>query len=168
MSDSATLDIARENADAVARLIEQYIGGDRGEKNVQDIAKFALLLWLMIRDAWGQFQVQLDHGLEGGRALTAAASASLACDSLLRVIARLAMAVPPEDRQQVAGLSDLLAASAEVKGIQNAARDLIHRCNAPAPPLDQARLAAGLTAAANGDVEETAAIVERLKNGGEL
>src|SRR5437588_12888939 len=78
MSDTATLDAARENADAVSRLIEQYLGQNGQAKNAQDIVKFARLLWYIVRDIWDQFQVRLDHGLEAGHARQAAASAALA------------------------------------------------------------------------------------------
>jgi hypothetical protein len=168
MSETATLDTARENANAVSRLIEQYLGQDGRDKNVQDIVKFARLLYLIVRDTWQQFQVRLDVGLEAGRVRHAAASASLACDSLLRIIAQLQAVLPPEAGAQLEGLAELLSAAPKVREIQEGARDLVNCLNAPEPPVDAARLAEGLAAVARGDFEDTSAIVERLRAGGEL
>jgi hypothetical protein len=168
MSETTTLDTARENANAVSRLIEQYLGQDGREKNVQDIVKFARLLYVIVRDTWEQFQVRLDEGLEAGRVRHAAASASLACDSLLRIIAQLQAVLPPEAGAQLEGFAELLSAAPKVKEIQEDTRDLVNCLNAPELPIDAARLAEGVTAVARGDFEDTSAIVERLRAGGEL
>jgi hypothetical protein len=168
MSETATLDTARENANAVSRLIEQYLGQDGREKNVQDIVTFAHFLYRIVRDTWEQFQVRLDGGLEAGRVRHAAASASLACDSLLRIIAQLHAVLPPEAGAQPEGLAELLSAAPRVRAIQEGARDLVNRLSAPEPPMDVARLAEGVAAVARGDFEDTSAIVERLRAGGEL
>lgn len=44
MSNTATLDVARENANAVSRLIEQYVGHNGSNKDIQDIGRLARLL----------------------------------------------------------------------------------------------------------------------------
>jgi hypothetical protein len=168
MSEIATLDTARETANAVSRLIEQYLGQDGRDKDVQDIVRFARLLCFIVRDMWERFQVRLDQGLEAGRARDAAATTALACDSLLRVIAQLQARLRSGSGQQWEGLAELLSAAPDVKEIQNAARDLVNRLNAPELPIDEARLAEGLAAAARGNFEDTSAIVERLRAGGEL
>jgi hypothetical protein len=168
MSETATLDAARENAEAVSHLIEQYLGRNGQAKNVQDIVRFARLLWFIVRDTWDQFQLRLDQGLEASRARHAAASAALACDSLLRVIAQLEVTLQPNAGEQPEGFPELLAAVPNVTKIQKAARHLTNSLNAPEPPIDEARLADGLAAAARGDFEDTGAIVERLRAGGEL
>jgi hypothetical protein len=168
MSETATLDAARENAEAVSHLIEQYLGRNGQARNGQDIVRFARLLWFIVRDIWEQFQLRLDQGLESGRARHAAASADLACDSLLRVIGQLKVTLQPNAGEHLEGFAELLAAVPKVREIQNAARHLTNSLNAPEPPIDEARLAEGLAAAARGDFEDTGAIVERLRAGGEL
>jgi hypothetical protein len=168
MSETATLDTARENADAVSRLIDLCLGPEAGDNNVQDIVHFALLLWRIVRDTWERFQLLLDQGLEAGRARHAAASASLACDSLLRVVSQLEAALTREGVGDVDGLRELIAAAPKVREIKKATRNLVDLLNAPEPPLDQTRLAEGLAAAKRGEFEDTAAIVERLRAGGEL
>ena len=161
MSEIATLDTARETANAVSRLIEQYLGQDGQDKDIRDIVKFARLLWFIVRDTWEEFQMRLDQGVDAGRLRHAAASAGLACDSLLRVIAQLQARAQPEG-------GELLTIPPNIREIQKVARDLLNRLNAPEPPIDEARLAEGLAAAARGDFEDTSAIVERLRAGGEL
>ena len=168
MGEIATLDTARETANAVSRLIEQYLGQDGRDKDVQDIVKFARLLCFIVRDMWERFQVRLDQGLEASRVRDAAASTALACDGLLRVIAQLQQArLRSGSGQQWEGLAELLSAP-DVKEIQNAACNLVNRLNAPELPIDEARLAEGLAAVARGNFEDTSAIVERLRAGGEL
>ena len=58
-----------------------------------------------------------------------------------------------------------MASATTPKNHQKAARDLVNTANTPGPPIDEARLAAGLAAAGRGDFEDTAAMVERLKAG---
>jgi hypothetical protein len=168
MIETVKLDTARENADAVSRLIEQFLGTEDKDANIQDIVKFARLLWLIVRDIWEQFQLRLDQGLEAGRARHVAASASLACDSLLRVVTRLEDALARRGTGEVEGFPELIAAVPKVRTIQKAARNLVDILNAPEPPIDETRLAEGKAAAGSGDFEDTAAIVERLRIGGEL
>jgi hypothetical protein len=121
-----------------------------------------------VRDTWEQFQSRLDQGLDARDARQAAASAALACVSWLRVIAQLEATLASQAGEEWEGLAEMRAATPQARKIQDAARDLINRLNAPVPPLDEARLSAGLAAVARGDVEDTAAIVERLRAGGEL
>jgi hypothetical protein len=168
MQNTAALDEAPETAAALSRMIDQYLPAQGGGEAVQDIVKFARFLWLVIRDTWEQFQLRLDQGLEAGRVRHAAASASLACDRLLRIVTQLDGVLGPEDAKQVEGLPELIAAAPKARAIRQAALALVDMLNAPEPPLDEARLADGLAAAARGDVEDTAVIVERLRTGGGL
>ncbi len=160
MSETATLDAVRANADAVSRLIDQHLPG-----SPQDVVNFVRYLWTLNQDIWDAFRERLDQGLEAGRARHAAASASLTCESLLRVVALLEVALPQRD---VEGLAELLAAVPKIRQIQSAARDLVDLLDAPPPPIDEGRLAQGLAAVVRGDFEDTATIVGRLKAGGEL
>jgi hypothetical protein len=163
MTEADTLDAVRENADAVSRLIDQHLPeGESG--SAQDVVNFTRFLLALVRNIWEAFQAQLDKGLEAGRARHAAASASLACDGLLRVVALLEAAQPGD----VGTLAELLAAVPRVREIQKAARGLVDLLNAPAPPADEERLAQGMAAVGRGDFEDTAAIVGRLQAGGEL
>jgi hypothetical protein len=168
MSEMAALDAVRASADSVSRLIEQHLPVEGGRDNVQDIVRYAHFLWRLIRDKWEQFKLHLDQGLEAGRARQAAASAALACDSLLRVVAQLQAAAPAEATGDLGGLPELAAAVDQAREIQKAARSLVDLLDAPAPPIDEARLAEGLAALQRGDFEDTAAIVARLKSGGDL
>lgn len=164
MSETTTLDAVRQGADAASRLIDERLPQGDGS-SAQDIVHFVRFLRASIRDIWGKFQARLDSGLEAGRARAEAASAALACDSLLRLVARLNTAVPAGEAE---GLAELAAAAQEITGVQSAARVVVDLLNAPAPPVDEERLARGLAAAQRGDYEDTAAIIERLKAGGEL
>lgn len=164
MSETTTLDAVRQGADAASRLIDERLPQGDGS-SAQDVVHFVRYLRASIRDVWGKFQARLDSGLEGGRARAEAASAALACDSLLRLVARLNTAVPA---REVEGLAELAAAAQEIKGVQSAARGVVSLLTSPAPPIDEERLARGRAAAQRGDHEDTAAIVERLKAGGEL
>jgi hypothetical protein len=169
MNAMTTLDLAaRENADAASRLLDQFLRAVEGRGNVRAVVKFALLTWSMVRDVWEQFQLGLDQGLEAGRARTAAASAALACESLLRTVARLEAALTKEAAEKLDGLPELTAAVPEVEAIRKAARALVNTLDAPAPVIDEARLAEGLAAVGRGESEDTTAIIERLRAGGEL
>jgi hypothetical protein len=168
MSETATLDTARDIADAGSRLIDHCLHPDGDGKTIQDIVNFAHVLWRMVRETWEQFQPRLDQGLEAGRARHAAASAAVACESLIRVITQLEGVVKPGAAEEVEGLSDLIAVAPKARAIQKAARDLVDLLNAPEPPIDETRLNEGLAAAKRGDFEDTAAIIERLRAGGEL
>jgi hypothetical protein len=164
MSETTMLDAVRQGADAVSRLIDERLPEGEGS-GAQDVVHFVRFLRASIRDIWGKFQVRLDDGLEAGRARAEAASAALACDSLLWLVTRLRAALPSGD---VEGLAELLAAVQEIKEVQSAARGMVDLLNSPAPSVDEERLARGLAAAERGDYEDTAAIIERLKAGGEL
>jgi hypothetical protein len=164
MSETATLDAVRQGADAAPRLIDERLPQGDGS-SAQDVVHFVRFLRDSIRDVWGKFQARLDSGLEAGRARGEAASALLACDSLLRLVARLHSAVPAGEAE---GLTELADAAQEIKGVQSAARGVVNLLNSPAPPVDEERLARGLAAAQRGDYEDTAPIIERLKAGGEL
>jgi hypothetical protein len=87
---------------------------------------------------------------------------------LLRVVAQLEDAQNQGTAGEVEGLPELIAAVSQARAIQKAARSLVDMLSAPVPPLDESRLAEGLAAARRGDFEDTAAIVERLRAGGEL
>ncbi len=165
MSAMATLDAARENAEAVSRLLDQYLGSEDTGKNVEDVLRFARFLWLVVRDAWEGFQVQLDAGMEAGQARRAAASAVRACESLVRVVGRLDAARAAGDVREYAELTD---AAARARAIQQAAQELVRILEAPEPLLDPTRLAEGLSAAQRGELEDTEAIVARLKTGGSV
>jgi hypothetical protein len=167
MSNTATLDAAGEAADAVSRLTDRHLRAEGGSNDVQDLVTFARFIWLTVQEEWAPFQTRLDRGLEANAARQAAASAALACDSLLRIVARLE-ATLASGTGEVDGLPELSAAVPEVRAIQKAARDLVDMLDAPAPPIDEVRLAAGVAAARRGECEETAAIIERLRAGGEL
>jgi hypothetical protein len=164
MSETTTLDAVRQGADAVSRLIGERLPEGEGG-GAQDVVNFVRFLWTLVRGAWRKFQAQLDEGLEAGRARHAAASAALACDSLLRLVTGLNGALPAGE---VEGLAELVAAVPEIKGTLSAARGIVNLLNAPAPPVDEERLARGLAAAQRGGSEDTAAIIEGLKAGGEL
>ncbi len=168
MSETATLDTAKETADAVSKFIDQCLPAEREGQSVEDVVAFARRVWLVIRDTWQQFQLHLDQGLGASQARHSAASAALACDSLLGVLAKLQAVQTQGTAGEVEGLPDLIAAAGEVRAIYTAARKLVDQLNAPEPPIDEARLAEGLAAARRGAFEDTAAIIERLKAGGEL
>jgi hypothetical protein len=161
--------LIRDSADAVSRLIDQFLRAKAEDEQEQESVNITNLLWLTVRDIWRQFQHRLDQGLEAGKARQAAACASLACDSLLRVIARFEAGLAPgASREVVEGLSGLIAAASEIRAIQKAARQLVDMLNAPAPPIDEDRLAEGVAAVGRGDFENTEAIIKRLKAGEDL
>jgi hypothetical protein len=168
MSEMATLDTAKATADAVSRFIDQCLPAESEGQSVEDVVAFARHLWFVVRRTWQQFQLRLEQGLGVGQARHAAASAALACDSLLRMMSKLEAVRAQGTTGTVEGLAGLMAAAPEVRAIYTAARRLVDQLNAPEPPIDEARLAEGLTAAERGAFEDTAAIVERLKAGGEL
>jgi hypothetical protein len=167
MSNTATLGAAGEAAGAVSRLADRHLRAEGRGDDVQDLVTFARFIWLTVQEEWAPFQTRLDRGLDAGEARHAAASAALACDRLLQIVARLEE-TPTTGAGEVEGLAELSAAVPEVKAIQKAARDLTDMLDAPAPPIDEARLAAGVAAARRGECENTASIVERLRTGGEL
>src|SRR5437868_11894884 len=101
MSETTTLDAVRQGADAASRLIDERLPQGEGG-GAQDVVHFVRFLRASIRDVWGQFQTRLDGGLGAGRARAEAASAALACDSLLRLVARLNTAVPAGEAEGLA------------------------------------------------------------------
>jgi hypothetical protein len=167
MSNTATLDAAGEAADAVSRLSDRYLRANGGNGDAQDLVTFARFIWLTVQEKWAPFQTRLDQGLEAGEARQAAASTALACDRLLRVVAQLERG-RSSGAGEVDGLPELIAAVPQVRAIQKGAQELVDALDTPAPPIDEARLAAGVAAARRGECENTAAIVERLRAGGEL
>ncbi len=83
-------------------------------------------------------------------------------------MAQLEAALTREAAGQIDGLPELIAAAPKAREIQKAARNLVDTLTASEPPIDEAPLAEGLAAATRGEFEDTAAIVERLRAGGEL
>jgi hypothetical protein len=164
MSETTTLDAVRQGADAVSRLIDEHLPQGEGG-SARDVVHFVRFLWASLRGAWGKFQAQLDGGMEAGSVRGAAASAALACDSLLRLVTGLNSEF---SSGEVEGLAELVAAVQEIKGVQSAARGIVNLLSSSAPPIDEDRLARGVAAVGRGDSEDTAAIIERLKAGGEL
>jgi hypothetical protein len=167
MSNTATLDAAGQAADAVSRLSDRHLRAEDGNGDVQDLVTFARFIWLTVQEKWAPFQTRLDRGLEVGEARQTAASTALACDRLLRVVAQLEGGTS-STAGAVDGLPELIAAVPQVRAVQQAAQELVGMLDAPPPPVDEGRLAAGVAASRRGEVEDTAAIVERLRAGREL